>query len=130
MRSFNSMIYRGLALGAALGFLSLVHLTRAGVAATPDKKVKVEGMFNGQANKDYTLDWFFTREGSCSDNKTGPPLMFGKMPVKTNSEQRAAYSFDFTFPPGMKKGKIIVTATDDTGAKTNFKACHDVKDDE
>jgi hypothetical protein len=133
MKNLAVFTRRGLALGVALGLLSLVHLTRAAkiaMSVEPDKKVKVEGTFRGGANKDYTLEWFFTREGSCSENKMGPPLMFGRMPVTTNSEQRAAYSFDFTFPNGTKKGKIIVSATDDTGSKTEFKACHDLKDED
>jgi hypothetical protein len=111
--------------GLALCFLSVTFLSRAAF----DDTVKVEGVFNGQAGKTYTIDWYFAKNKSCSDNGASQPLTMGKIPVTTNEAGSATYSLDFKFPRGSKKGKIIMSASDDTGTKTDFKACHDVSED-
>ncbi len=87
-------------------------------------------MTTAQANRRYTIHWYFSADSQCSNNQaSSQPLAFGRVPdVVTDATGRAPFAFPLTFPPGFPSGIINCTATDDQGNTSEFSLCMPVTD--
>ena len=103
-----------------------------GKAPNSPTAVTVNGtlMTTAQANRRYTVHWYFSADPQCSNNEASTqPLVFGRVPdVTTDANGRAPFTIPLAFPPGIVSGIVNCTATDEQGNTSEFSLCLPVTD--
>ena len=96
---------------------------------SPQGTVTVSGTLNSTPNTIFLVHWYFSADQQCVNNQEqSRQLDSQKFFVTSDAQGNAPFTFPFTFPPGVTRGVINATASDQPTNTSEFSACLSVVD--
>ncbi|MEK6322315.1 MAG: VCBS repeat-containing protein [Acidobacteriota bacterium] len=92
---------------------------------SPAASLSVSGNFNSKPNSTFTLQFFFGSGCVASGHQFigAIPVPLGSLPVSTDGNGNASYTFSFEFPVGRSSGFVNCTATDASDNTSEASTC-------